>query len=511
MTPRQQRAALMAIVRRIFPDARQECSSLEFMKVPENSSRVRILSNIYNTLRKYRNFENFITPNRRLLCDIVVHSECIIIEYDERQHFTMPRALALQEYPADFIPDFNVEEWIRHCHTIRATDNDPPYRDEQRAFYDSVRDIAAIENGYRVIRIKHGSLDWTAGNAEEALLAMVTRKAVKNAKRQTRLVTVCVEGSKAKQHRAIDSRTSLMKEIIGRIDERWSGLDAIVFPGGFFRSKRHVGNLSYEERVAALAESNLGDTIGELAATLCNSPGALIVAGIDGPGAPGEGGDQLCVAWNTAGIIGIGRKIFPVGKGESGAREADSLTCYADDYSTNHRVVALPSGRSAVLCACYDMFGVPEKDKRLGIQAKGIRRITDETRRYRRDANAITPDAPAVFRRELVKCVDGWSKLLDSKEVSVGLAAIHEFPAHSTVYWQKHGIASCSAALNGGLAVGAAHFISGLPSKASASPLAARRVPRHHLEKGVERPPHNWAAKDHFFDPKGALVRLYED
>src|SRR5262249_12893858 len=61
---------------------------------------------------------------------------------------------------------FDRQEWLATCRTIQATDPTPPYRDEQRAFYDSLRDILAARNGVRLIRLRDGTFDWTGPGAE---------------------------------------------------------------------------------------------------------------------------------------------------------------------------------------------------------------------------------------------------------------------------------------------------------------------------------------------------------
>jgi hypothetical protein len=88
------------------------------------------------------------------------------VEYDERQHFTKPRAMALGLYLQDVVVGFDRAEWIAHDNKIAAKDDDPPYRDEQRAFYDSVRDLLVPLNGYRVVRLKHGARDWRMSDVE---------------------------------------------------------------------------------------------------------------------------------------------------------------------------------------------------------------------------------------------------------------------------------------------------------------------------------------------------------
>ena len=38
---------------------------------------------------------------------------------------------------------FSKDRWVALCEEIQAGDNSPIYRDEQRAFYDTVRDISS--------------------------------------------------------------------------------------------------------------------------------------------------------------------------------------------------------------------------------------------------------------------------------------------------------------------------------------------------------------------------------
>lgn len=154
--------------------------------------------------------------------------------------------------------------------------------------------------------------------------------------RPSRIATVCVSGRVAERHGTTPTRLNMMNRIVDLIADRsdWANLDAVVFPGGFFRAVRPIGDLSYRERVKELDREGLVKPTTKLAKLLRNSPGVLIVAGIDGPG------DQSCVAWDVNGIAGIGRKIFPVGS----EKEGDWLTCQETDYATEHRVVTLQSG-----------------------------------------------------------------------------------------------------------------------------------------------------------------------
>jgi hypothetical protein len=496
MTAKTQRAALITAVRRNFPDSKVECSDLSWLRVPETGRINGSLGQIFAALTNHRGHTGFATAGRRLVCDIIIPSQRLIIEYDERQHFTAPRAVALSLYPKDIAICFESAAWIAHCNAIAATDNDPPYRDEQRAFYDSVRDILASANGYRVARLKHGALDWQTCDADRELSKLfAVRPSRKNPGKVSspRLLTVCIQGQPARQYRTHTRRLALLADLVGEINKRWEKLDAVVFPGGFLRLDTSIGNLSYAERVQALNSAGFVAPVKKAVSALDRSPGVLIVFGVDGPSYPnGDGGDQLCVAADKSGIIGIGRKIFPVA-----GKEADRLLCYNADFSEARRVVELPSGRKAILSACYDMFGVAERGDIYGRRAQNVRWIGSYDDRVERGEPG--------FEDTLNSNLAAFRKLLNG--VTVGIAAVHGFDGHATAFWQRHGIAACSAALSSGFSVGAAHF-GELPQRPNSSTLAAARVPALHLRDGLQRQAHGWISKDHF--QRGpALIRLF--
>lgn len=500
VTAKAQRAALIAAIRRNSPDAQVECSDLSWLRVPETARMNGPLRQIFAALTNHRGYSGFATAGRRLVCDIVIPSKRLIVEYDERQHFTAPRAIALKLYPKDTAICFDRAEWIAHCNAIVATDNDPPYRDEQRAFYDSVRDLLASANGYRVARLKHGTLDWQTCDADKELSTLFSMRPFQHSspsRSSPRLATVCVEGQPARQYRSHQRRLELLAKLVKQIDERWEKLDAVVFPGGFLRLDASIGHLCYADRVQALDAAGFVTLIKNAVRALRHSPGVLITLGVDGPNFPnGDGGDQLCVAADTRGIVGIGRKIFPVAGDEAGA-----LLCYDTDFGEGRRVVKLASGRKAVLSACYDMFGVAERGDVDGARARNIRWIGTYQDQIERGSRG--------FDGRLTTNLGAFGKVLDG--VTVGIAAIHYFEGHSTGFWQRHGIAACSAALGSGFAVGAAHF-GQLPLKPNSSALAAAQVPVKHVTQGIQRHANSWVPNDHFEFrcPEGAaLVRLF--
>ena len=99
------------------------------------------LKKIYEKLQNHRGYRDFVKAKNLPNCDFFIPNPGFIVEFDESQHFTLPRKITLEEYPTNLELGFSKEKWIRLCEKIDARDNDPPYRDEQRAWYDTLRDF----------------------------------------------------------------------------------------------------------------------------------------------------------------------------------------------------------------------------------------------------------------------------------------------------------------------------------------------------------------------------------
>jgi hypothetical protein len=314
--------------------------------------------------------------------------------------------------------------------------------------------------------------------------------------RPPRVVTVCALGRKPKRPkhngRSIRLLVQVVNEVISRVD--WHPVDAIVFPGGFFRSPVYVGNQSHSERAAALEALDFGQAVMAAAYRLdAAHPGALIVVGIDSvPFSSDDHGDQMCVAFSPYGVIGIGRKVWPA-DGDTNWDGRPPVVCYPADFSSPHRIITLANGNRALLCACYDVFGVAEAIVGPTTRLRYIRYLALD-QRY----DGVSAGFLAVRRRLVAK----WGQLLADQWVDVVLTAVHRFQQPGRdIFWQRHGLATASAALGGGLAVGAAFFTDRLPDGRSrwSSPLAACGVPMEHLEQGLHRPARG-------FEPIGALA-----
>lgn len=101
---------------------------------------------------------------RQLRFDYYVPKAKLLIEFDERQHFTLPRAAALEAYPKGVKLGFEKKKWISTCRQIQAGDNYPAYRDQQRAYYDAIRDLSTKRLKMKpLVRIFEEDAFWEKG------------------------------------------------------------------------------------------------------------------------------------------------------------------------------------------------------------------------------------------------------------------------------------------------------------------------------------------------------------
>jgi len=167
-----QKGALQKLLQKRFGLMQAE-KQFEWLKAPNIDDLPSEYQKIYEALVNYRGFKKFFRSGYKLTCDFYLEDEKLIFEYDEKQHFSHARKLALENYPEGIRLGFSRDDWIKSCETIGASDKTPKDRDERRAFYDSVRDIEASKYGYRLIRIKHGEVDWEKLAAGEHLERLI--------------------------------------------------------------------------------------------------------------------------------------------------------------------------------------------------------------------------------------------------------------------------------------------------------------------------------------------------
>ncbi len=259
-----------------------------------------------------------------------------------------------------------------------------------------------------------------------------------------RIVTVCVVGSKAKSASTNQYRSGLLLAIALDIKEHgWDSLDCVVLPGGYFRHPEHLGLLDTETRMAKIVVTDYSDDCMR-ACTMLAKRGRpvqpLIIAGVDARGTEHWRGDEFCVAWDAKGVKGLGRKVFPPPQ-NPGPRQNPVWYSCEDDFSDSHRLVRLPSGL-ALLCACYDMYGVRPYEDVLK-RSRLIPRLLPHDSEH-----PVEPDAA-----QLRRLTEKWRALWRGS-ARIAVSAVHEDPS---AYWQRHGVQRCSAELMG-TAVAAAHF-----------------------------------------------------
>lgn len=171
----EQKNSLQLLLNKIFSGDIVCEKTFSWMKTPDKIEAD--YENLYKALYEYCGDKDFWKKNVKLRCDFVCESEKLIIEYDERQHFSEARKVSLLAYP-DVPLYYDKQLWIRTCDEIKAKDKNPVNRDIVRAFYDSIREIESSKHGYKLVRIMHGQIDFKSEGAEEKLRDLLNKKPV---------------------------------------------------------------------------------------------------------------------------------------------------------------------------------------------------------------------------------------------------------------------------------------------------------------------------------------------
>jgi hypothetical protein len=119
------------------------------------------LREILAALEAHRNFGDFIRTPSLSSVDFFVPDPGFILEVDESQHFSECRKLTLKKYPTSLQTGFDRNVWIKLCEELQAWDNSPQFRDEQRAWYDTLRDFLPITRELKpTIRLYAAARRW---------------------------------------------------------------------------------------------------------------------------------------------------------------------------------------------------------------------------------------------------------------------------------------------------------------------------------------------------------------
>ncbi|MDY6790738.1 MAG: hypothetical protein SWH54_05660 [Thermodesulfobacteriota bacterium] len=147
------------------------CRIDAILSIPQiTKATARSLEKIYKALQNHRGFKAFVGRKTLPGCDYYIKSLNCIVEFDESQHFTSPRALTLSRYPRGLKLGYDRKVWLNRCQELNRHDNDPPSRDETRAWYDTIRDILPVTFGMRpTIRVFAKEMIWCEENNKNIL------------------------------------------------------------------------------------------------------------------------------------------------------------------------------------------------------------------------------------------------------------------------------------------------------------------------------------------------------
>jgi len=127
-----------------------------------------VLHRIRAALCDLRGHRDFIKSAVVPPCDYYIPGEKLIVEFDESQHFTRARLIALSLYSADLKYGFSLERWKDLCRRIEAVDDTPIDRDERRAWYDVLRDLVPAVDGFKpTVRVYAGDYQWCSLDAAD--------------------------------------------------------------------------------------------------------------------------------------------------------------------------------------------------------------------------------------------------------------------------------------------------------------------------------------------------------
>jgi hypothetical protein len=129
----------------------------DYAKTPIGTTLERIQSSLEN----FRGHRDFIKSPLVPPCDYYVSAPPFILEFDENQHFSRARLIALSLYPEHINLGFSIGYWCELCRSLDARDDEPFDRDERRAWYDTLRDLVPSLYGFApTARLYGGAYLW---------------------------------------------------------------------------------------------------------------------------------------------------------------------------------------------------------------------------------------------------------------------------------------------------------------------------------------------------------------
>ena len=330
----------------------------------------KTLKEIYQALQIYRGHKKFTNVKTLPRCDFFLPDQRFIVEFDESQHFTTARLKAFEKYPADFRLGFNIQRWIELCENINARDNNPFYRDEQRAWYDTLRDfLPGLEGLLPTVRIYSKETQWCALSPQKSEDVTRFKNLIDNKRRKdSNWVATVILQSNDKYNN--DERSKALYQIVEQVLQNTKGDGVILLPAGWLNAgKTRKANNLYER------------TTDHVKNILSKKKRNIVVAlGIDGR----DEVDQIAIAIRKNGIEAIGRKFYPTSEEEEYLDRAQDHLSLED----NHKRIFSLNGKKYFLAVCYDSFGIRKKE----LPNIGIDVILNHVHRFNPKGEPISGD-----------------------------------------------------------------------------------------------------------------------
>ena len=314
------------------------------------------LKEIYQALQEHRGFKTFVKVKTLPRCDLYVPEPGFIFEYDESQHFTLPRKIALKHYPNDLNLGFDKERWMALCEKTDEKYKTPPYRDEQRAWYETIRDFLPAIKGFKpTVRVFMKDYQWCSLDPKSPKDVLKFRELIENTQHKLGGWWVATVLIRSNARYSNEDRLEATSQVVDYVSKETEGDGVIAFPGGWFNSGRREPREIYE-----WVEQNL-------TRILRGKKGNVIVcSGIDGRKSGDYNKDQIGIAISKKGIEAMGRKFHPT---DDEKRFIEPAKSHLEKEENKSRIFEL-DGKKYFICVCYDGFGIKHNSiPKMGIDA----------------------------------------------------------------------------------------------------------------------------------------------
>jgi len=309
------------------------------------------LKRIFVNLQNYKGNKKFVHKDTLPNCDYFIPNPGFAVEFDESQHFTIPRKIALLSYPYRSKSGFPLAQWISTCDETKAHDPEPVYRDEQRAWYDTLRDFLP-ELGRHLdptVRLYSKEMQWCNLDPDNSDDVEKFKNIIEGRRKELNggVATVVLQSDSDKDY-SNDGRMEALFQIVDCITKETSGDGVILFPGGWFYTDKEKPSTVYD-----WVENQIKDILGKIEEHI------VVCAGIDGSvDKENYSNDQIGIAVSRKGIEAIGRKFHPAPQEKGHVELAES---YSSKEEGKSRIFEL-NGVKYFICICYDTYGIRHKN-----------------------------------------------------------------------------------------------------------------------------------------------------